>query len=76
VHGAAANAFPVLNVIAFRIYESGKEAALEAVMGPASNAIKTGQTVSIMVEGSESGEPASVRLHPSSTSKLVTRPKL
>jgi hypothetical protein len=35
-----------------------KEAALEAVMGPASNAIKTGQTVSIMVEGSESGEPA------------------
>jgi hypothetical protein len=51
VHDAAANAFPVLNV-------SGKEAALEAVMGPASNAVKAGQTVSIMVEGSESGEPA------------------
>jgi hypothetical protein len=35
-----------------------KEAALEAVLGPASNAIKIGQAVSIVVEGSESGEPA------------------
>jgi len=32
-----------------------KEATLEAVMVPASNAIKTGQTMSIMVEGAESG---------------------
>jgi hypothetical protein len=35
-----------------------KEAALESVFGPASNAIKTGQAVMITVEGSESGEPA------------------
>jgi hypothetical protein len=35
-----------------------KEAALEAVFGPASNAIKNGQAVTITVEGSESGEPA------------------
>jgi hypothetical protein len=35
-----------------------KEAAFEAVVGPASNAIKMGQAVVISVEGSESGEPA------------------
>jgi hypothetical protein len=35
-----------------------KEAAFEAVVGPASNAIKMGQTVTITVEGSESGEPS------------------
>ena len=35
-----------------------KEAALESVFGPASNAIKTGQAVMITVEGSERGEPA------------------
>jgi hypothetical protein len=35
-----------------------KEAALESVMGPASNAIKSGQAVTITMEGSESGEPA------------------
>jgi hypothetical protein len=35
-----------------------KEAAFESVFGPASNAIKVGQAVSITVEGSESGEPA------------------
>jgi hypothetical protein len=31
-----------------------KEAAFEAAVGPASNAIKNGQTVTITVEGSES----------------------
>ena len=36
-----------------------KEAAFEAVLGPASNAIKTGQAVTITVPASESGEPAS-----------------
>jgi hypothetical protein len=35
-----------------------KEAAFEAVLGPASNAIKTGQAVTITVPASESGEPA------------------
>jgi hypothetical protein len=35
-----------------------KEAAFESVVGPASNAIKIGQTVTITVEGSESGEPS------------------
>jgi hypothetical protein len=35
-----------------------KEAALESVLGPASNAVKIGQAVTITVEGSESGEPA------------------
>jgi len=35
-----------------------KEAAFEAVVVPASNAIKIGQAVTITVEGSESGEPA------------------
>jgi hypothetical protein len=35
-----------------------KEAAFEAAVGPASNAIKNGQAVTITVEGSESGEPA------------------
>jgi hypothetical protein len=35
-----------------------KEAAFESVVGPASNAIKIGQGVTITVEGSESGEPA------------------
>jgi len=35
-----------------------KEAAFEAAVGPASNAIKNGQTVTITVEGSESGEPS------------------
>jgi hypothetical protein len=35
-----------------------KEAAFEAVVGPASNAIKMGQTVTITVEGSDRGEPS------------------
>jgi hypothetical protein len=35
-----------------------KEAAFESVVAPASNAIKTGQAVTITVEGSQSGEPA------------------
>jgi hypothetical protein len=35
-----------------------KEAAFEAAVGPASNAIKNGQTVTITVEGSERGEPS------------------
>jgi hypothetical protein len=35
-----------------------KEAAFEAAVGPASNAIKNGQAVTIIVEGSVSGEPA------------------
>jgi hypothetical protein len=35
-----------------------KEAAFEAVVGAASNAIKMGQAVTITVEGSESGEPS------------------
>ncbi len=35
-----------------------KEAAFEAAVGPASNAIKLGYEVSITVEGSESREPA------------------
>jgi hypothetical protein len=35
-----------------------KEAAFEAAVGPASNAIKLGYEVSIMVEGSEPHEPA------------------
>jgi hypothetical protein len=35
-----------------------KEAAFESVVGPASNAIKIGQAVTITVEGSESGEPS------------------
>jgi hypothetical protein len=35
-----------------------KEAAFEAAVGPASNAIKLGYEVSIMVEGSERREPA------------------
>ena len=35
-----------------------KEAALESVFVPASNAIKIGQAVMITVEGSDSGEPA------------------
>jgi len=35
-----------------------KEAAFEAAVGPASNAIKLGYQVSIMVEGSEPREPA------------------
>jgi hypothetical protein len=35
-----------------------KEAAFEAAVGPASNAIKLGYEVSIMVEGSEPREPA------------------
>jgi hypothetical protein len=35
-----------------------KEAALESAFGPASNAIKIGQAVTITVEGNESGEPA------------------
>ena len=34
-----------------------REAAFEATLGPASNAIKLGYAVSIMVEGSEPGEP-------------------
>jgi hypothetical protein len=33
-----------------------KEAAFESVLGPASNAIKTGQAVTITVEGSKTGE--------------------
>ncbi len=35
-----------------------KEAAFEAALGPASNAIKLGYEVSITVEGSEASEPA------------------
>jgi hypothetical protein len=35
-----------------------KEAAFESVILPASNAIKTGQSVTITVEGSEGGKPA------------------
>jgi len=35
-----------------------KEAAFEAVVGPASNAIKNGQTVTITVQGSDGGEPS------------------
>jgi hypothetical protein len=35
-----------------------KEAAFEAVLGPASNAIKAGQAVTITVPASGSGEPA------------------
>jgi hypothetical protein len=35
-----------------------KEAAFEAAVGPASNAIKNGQAVTITVEGSASVEPA------------------
>lgn len=35
-----------------------KEAAFEAAVGPAFNAIKNGQAVTITVEGSASGEPA------------------
>jgi uncharacterized protein DUF2188 len=35
-----------------------KEAAFEAAVGPASNAIKLGYEVSITVEGSEPREPA------------------
>jgi len=35
-----------------------KGAAFEAAIGPASNAIKLGYAVSIMVEGSERQEPA------------------
>jgi hypothetical protein len=35
-----------------------REAAFEAALGPASNAIKLGYAVSITVEGSEPGEPA------------------
>jgi hypothetical protein len=35
-----------------------KEAAFEVVVGPASNAINKGQTVTIMVEESESGQPS------------------
>jgi hypothetical protein len=34
-----------------------KEAAFEAAVGPASNAIKLGYEVSIMVEGSERRQP-------------------
>lgn len=33
-----------------------KEAAFESVLGPASNAIKTGQGVTITVDGGETGE--------------------
>jgi hypothetical protein len=33
-----------------------KEAAFEAVVGPASNAIKMGQTVTITVEGRDRGQ--------------------
>lgn len=35
-----------------------KEAAFEAVLGPASNAIKLGHAVSITVPGSDGREPA------------------
>jgi hypothetical protein len=35
-----------------------KEAAFEAVVGPASNAIKMGQTVTITVEGRDRGQPS------------------
>lgn len=35
-----------------------KEAAFEAVLGPASNAIKLGHAVSITVPGSDGQEPA------------------
>jgi hypothetical protein len=35
-----------------------KEAAFEAIIGPASNAIKMGQAVVISVEASQSGEPS------------------
>jgi hypothetical protein len=35
-----------------------REAAFEAAIGPASNAIKLGYAVSITVEGPETGEPA------------------
>ncbi len=35
-----------------------KEAAFEAALGPASNAIKLGYAVSITVEGSEPREPS------------------
>jgi hypothetical protein len=35
-----------------------KEAAFEAAVGPASNAIKNGQAVTITVAGSDSGEPS------------------
>ena len=35
-----------------------KEAAFEAAVGPASNAIKNGQAVTITAEGSASGEPS------------------
>jgi Uncharacterized protein conserved in bacteria (DUF2188) len=38
-------------------YET-KEAAFEAASGPASNAVKLGYKVSIMVEGGEQREPA------------------
>jgi hypothetical protein len=35
-----------------------KEAAFEAAVGPASNAIKNGQAVTITVAGSDTGEPS------------------
>ena len=35
-----------------------KEAALEAAVGAASNAVKKGYAITIRVDGSESGEPA------------------